>query len=84
MDKTRIELVSPYKESDIYPLLKKYSNTPYHVCYEVENLTSATEYLQDKGFLIFKEAQWARAISQTAKVVFLIHTRMGMIELVEL
>jgi methylmalonyl-CoA/ethylmalonyl-CoA epimerase len=79
-----IELVSPHVESDIYPLLKKYSNAPYHICYEVENLVEAIGYFKQKGFLMFIEEQRALAISDSARVVFMMHARLGMVELVEL
>lgn len=79
-----VELVSPNKDSDIFPLLKKFNNAPYHICYEVEDLAHAIEYLKAKGFLLFKEPQRAMAISNSAQVAFLMHTRMGMIELVQL
>lgn len=35
----RIELIAPVDEtSPIYGLLKKYKNTPYHICYMVDDL----------------------------------------------
>jgi methylmalonyl-CoA/ethylmalonyl-CoA epimerase len=81
---TRVELVSPYKNSELYSLLKKYRNTPYHICYEVEDISSSIDSLKEAGFLVFSEEENAPAISQTAKVVFMINADIGMIELVEL
>ena len=78
-----VELVEPKKESDLFPLLKTYGNKIYHVCYSVENLDDAVEELQKNGFLLFKDKQEAPAISETAAVVFMMHTAMGIIELVQ-
>ena len=80
---TRIELVEPSTESDIYPLLKTYNNAIYHVCYAVKNIDFALKELKPHGFLLFRDKQKAPAISESAEVVFLMHTRMGIIELVE-
>lgn len=46
----RVELVEPKKESDIYPLLKKYANSPYHICYKVKNLASAVSEIRGGWF----------------------------------
>lgn len=32
-DDVLIELIQPEKTSDIYPLLKRYKNNPYHLCF---------------------------------------------------
>lgn len=79
---TTVELVCPDNTSDIYPLLKKYVNTPYHICYEVDNLDYTISSLTQKGWLLFKDKQKAPAISPTAEVVFLAHASAGMIELI--
>lgn len=80
---TVIELIEPDESSDIYPLLKKYANAPYHMCYVVDDIEEAVASLKAKGFLLFKNTEDAPAISETAKVVFLIHNRIGMIELLQ-
>ena len=80
---TRIELVEPSTESDIYTLLKTYNNAIYHVCYIVDDIDAALTELKSRGFLLFRDKQKAPAISETAEVVFLMHTRMGIIELVK-
>lgn len=79
----RVELVEPQEDSDIYPLLKKYKNEIYHVCYCVNDLDAAVQELQENGFLLFRDKQRARAISDTAQVVFLTHARMGIVELLQ-
>lgn len=82
-DGVQVELVEPDSQSDIYPLLKTYKNSIYHVCYSVSDIDEAVEDLKGKGFLLFRKTQKAPAISNNAKVVFLIHSRMGIIELVQ-
>ena len=79
----RIELVAPHPESDLFPLLKKYNNTIYHICYETDDLDTAIQCLKGKGFLLFKEKQAAPAISVTAEVAFLMHINLGIVELIQ-
>lgn len=80
----KIELVAPQKNSQIYPLLKNYRDSPYHICYVVENINSAIYELQILGYMMFREPVKAVAISANAKVAFLMKRNVGMIELVEL
>lgn len=79
----RIELVAP-KSSDsvVYGLLKKYKNTPYHICYYSENLEVDIEKLRNNGFWQIDEPKEAVAID-SKRVVFLLSNQSGMIELVE-
>ena len=78
-----VELISPSKESALYPLLKQYNNAPYHICYICKNLEHSIKELKADRFLLFKEPAPAPAIGNTARVAFLISARVGMIELVE-
>lgn len=78
-----VELVEPNVESEVYPLLKQYRNRAYHICYEVDDIDKAVRMLKKKGFLHFSEKGNAPVISGTAKVAFLIHSQMGLIELIE-
>lgn len=80
---TVIELIQPLEESDIYPLLKKYTNAPYHMCYVVDSIPEAIEDLKAQGFLLFKATEKAPAISERSEVAFLIHNRIGMVELLQ-
>ena len=84
MNGYRIELVCPHKGSDIYPLLKKFGNSPYHICYETEDRERDISKLKDSGYTDFTGIQPAPVIGEQAKVVFFINSRMGMIELLEL
>ena len=78
-----IELIAPHEDSKIYPLLKQYKNSPYHLCYSVDDIEQAAKELAGKGFMPFIEPQKAPAIGENARVVFLIHRSAGIIELVE-
>ncbi len=77
-----IELIEPSKDSDLAPLIKKFRNVPYHVCYEVDNMEIAIQQMLERGFSISKPTERALAISNTARVTFLTHARLGVIELV--
>ncbi|WP_281071320.1 VOC family protein [Succinivibrio dextrinosolvens] len=78
-----IELICPREGSDIKRLQKKYKNSPYHICFEVESIDYSIEKLKEDGYLVFSKSTPAPAISSTAKVVFLFHTNLGIIELLE-
>lgn len=80
----RVELIEPKgEESPMYPLLKRYKNTPYHLCYEVENIDEAIAELQDKHYTVIQEPNIAPCI-EGKKVAFLNNISMGIIELVEM
>lgn len=78
-----IELVAPTKESDIYPLLKRYKNSPYHICYEVDDITIEVKIaeLENNGYTLIRDV--APAVAIGGKVAFLMGTDMGMIELLQ-
>ena len=51
-DGYRVELVSPVSaDSVVSGLLKKYKNTPYHICYEAEDPEEACQELTSNGFI---------------------------------
>ncbi len=78
-----IELVSPRKDSNIYPLLKRYNNVPYHTCYIVKDMGEAINELAKKGFLLIEAPSRALAISEDARVAFLMNARIGIVELLQ-
>ena len=79
----RVELIEPMDaESPMYPLLKRYKNTPYHLCYEVENLETAIKDLEDKHYTVIQSPEKAPCI-EGKRVVFLNNISMGIIELLE-
>lgn len=57
---------------------------PYHVCFVVKNLSEVISEYVTKGFLLFKDVSDAKAISENARVAFLIHASIGIIELLQL
>ena len=80
----RVELIEPMGEnSPMYPLLKRYKNTPYHFCYEVDDMDKAIEELEGKHYTVIHEPAVAPCIDGK-KVTFLNNISMGIIELVEL
>ncbi len=74
-----IELVEPAdKESVVGKLLKKSGSSPYHICYEVEDLEAVTACLRKKSFVLWEEPHPAPAI-EGRDVVFLYSSRIGLI-----
>ena len=79
----RVELIQPMsEESPMFPLLKRFKNSPYHFCYEVEDLDASVKELSDKGYTVIQEPEIAPCIDDR-KVVFLNNISMGIIELVQ-
>ncbi len=79
----RIELIEPCgSESPMYSLLKKYKNTPYHICYETEALEPTISMLENQGYVLIQKPSEAPCI-KNQRVAFLIGESMGIIELLE-
>lgn len=79
----RVELIEPMGEnSPMYPLLKRFKNTPYHFCYEVDDMDKAVKDFESKHYTVIHEPQIAPCIDGK-KVAFLNNISMGIIELVE-
>lgn len=77
-----IELVSPVSEDSVVSgLMKKYKNSPYHICYETENFEKDYQALMADGFFSIDAPTPAPAL-QNKEVVFLTSASMGMIELI--
>ncbi len=82
-DGYRIELVSPVDNSSVVAgLIKKYKNSPYHICYESENFEEDYARLQKEGYVAIDTPAPAKAIG-SRPVVFLINANLGMIELLK-
>ena len=80
-DGYQIELVSPVSEDSVVSgLMKKYKNSPYHICYETENFDEDYQTLTENGFTAIDTPTPAPAL-KNREVVFLMHASMGMIEL---
>lgn len=81
-DGYRIELVSPVSaDSVVAGLLKKYKNSPYHICYETEDYEAAYAELTTNGFIAIDTPTPAIALGGR-EVVFLTSASIGMIELI--
>lgn len=78
-----VELISPTdKDSVAAGLLKKYKNSPYHICYETPNLERDLALLAGDGFTAIDTPTPAPALGDR-RVVFLMNASIGMIELLE-
>lgn len=81
-DGYRVELVSPFSEDSVVAgLLKKYKNTPYHICYEADDPQAAYLELTGNGFTAIDTPTPAPALGG-CDVVFLTSPVIGMIELI--
>lgn len=80
-DGYRVELVSPVSDDSVVAgLLKKYKNTPYHICYETDDPEEAYRELTGSGFAAIDTPTPAPALGG-CKVVFLTSPVIGMVEL---
>ncbi len=76
-----VELISPAAEDSVVSgLMKKYKNSPYHICYETNAFEQDYQMLLESGFTAIDTPTPAPAL-QNRDVVFLISPVIGMIEL---
>jgi len=79
----RVELIEPAsKDSPLYPLLKNYKNSPYHICYLADDLEASRTELEAQGFMVIQDTQTAPALDGR-NVIFMVSADIGIIELVE-
>jgi len=77
-----VELVSPAAGDSVAAgLMKKYKNSPYHICYEADDPEAAYRKLTADGFTAIDAPTPAPAL-EGRRVVFLISPVIGMIELI--
>ena len=82
-DGYRVELVAPYDPTSVVAELRmRVGNSPYHICYEVNDLEGEIERLRNDRYVVSSEPAPAPACGGK-NVCFLIHPFMGMIELLE-
>ena len=84
-DGYRIELVTPLDKTmpspvDIY--LSKIGPTPYHICYQSEDLESDIEQLRKLKYIVINEPKPAIAFNNK-RVAFLMCIGFGLIEIVD-
>lgn len=78
-----IELVSPVSDTSVVSgLVKRYKNSPYHICYETQDFEKDYQTLLENGFIAIDTPTPAPAL-QNREVVFLSGAAMGMIELIK-
>lgn len=76
-----IELVSPVSDTSVVSgLMKRFKNSPYHICYETQDFDRDYKRLTENGFIAIDTPTPAPAL-QNREVVFLTNASMGMIEL---
>lgn len=79
---TTIELVSPLEgKSPVDNVLKNNGVTPYHVCYQVDDVMEAMEELYEEGFKpLFLPVE--SVAMNNWKICYLYHPSIGYIEIV--
>lgn len=80
-----IELISPNAQAEtcaISNILRKVGNSPYHICYEADNIGKELKELTSKGFKIIAEPKEAPAL-ENRKVAFLYNNYVGIVEIVD-
>jgi len=84
-----VELIQPVSEtSPIYELLRRYRNSPYHICYEADNLSEKIDEMlstpwRKGGYILISPPSPAPAMLGCPNVAFLMNRNIGMIELVQ-
>lgn len=82
-DDYTVELVSPAsKKSIVSGILKRIKNSPYHICYESDDFEQELLELSKNGYVQIDQPCPAPAIDGR-RVVFLVNSAVGMIELLE-
>lgn len=80
-----IELVAPLNNtpSPVDNLLRKNGNSPYHICYDVDNIEQVVEDLYEEGFNpLFMPIE--SVAMGNHKICYLQHKDIGIIEIVEM
>lgn len=78
-----VELISPVSDDSLVAgLMKRYKNSPYHICYETPNIDAALSQLTAQGYTAIDTPTPAPALDGR-RVVFLTNSLLGMIELLE-
>ncbi len=78
-----IELLAPHNDkSPINTILKKNGPTPYHICYQVDDIRSSVDILKGQKFMVVAKPKISNAF-QNKRVCFLWNKAVGVIELIE-
>jgi methylmalonyl-CoA/ethylmalonyl-CoA epimerase len=82
-DMPLIELIEPVdKDSPVVRTLKKMGVSPYHVCYEVDDINTAVIELKKQKYVPLFDPVEAVALNNK-KICFLYNKNVGLIEIVE-
>lgn len=82
-ENTRVELIEPVSEQSLVAgVSKRLGIGPYHICYQVPNLSEAIRELQEKRYVVVATAAPAVAL-KNRPVAFMFHAKVGLIELLE-
>lgn len=82
-DTLMIELVEPADErSSVHKMLKKNGVSPYHICYEVEDISKAFDYLTEtEGYIpLFRPVE--AAAMDNRLICYLYKKEVGFVEIV--
>ncbi len=81
MGGVKVELLSPVdgRKTPIDSYLKSVGNTPYHICYRVQDMKIGIEQLQEHGFTLISYP--SESIPLKGNVAFLYSHSVGLIEL---
>lgn len=76
-----LELVEPLNnDAPVSSIIKNSGTTPYHTCYEVENLQNSLDELEDSGFRLLIEPLKTEAMD-AGLFCYLFSAEIGLIEL---
>lgn len=79
-----VELISPLNDkSPIKNYLDKIGNTPYHICYETNEIEAAISDLRKQRYFVIEKPSEAVALNNQ-RVAFLYHPNYGLLELLEI
>ena len=85
-DGYRIELVSPASKGEggdaVSDIIRKVGNSPYHICYETDDLDGTLEKLSHDGFTMFLPPAEAPAL-EGRRVAFCMNRSIGIVEFLE-
>ncbi len=77
-----LELIEPVLGSSLVNLHNRYRNSPYHICYSCDSISSTVQHLRSAGFLPISGIEESTVFSH-CRVCFLMHKYIGMVELLE-
>ncbi|WP_166789540.1 VOC family protein [Cryobacterium sp. TMS1-20-1] len=78
-----VELIAPVdSNSPVDGILSKMGPTPYHLCFEVDDMNASLATFRKQGYVVASPPSPAPAINDSV-VAFLYHSEIGLVELVE-